>query len=176
MTNTFKLESNTNVLCAGTDFKISVEGKYKDFKIASANQRYVYPTIKQMKTGRLAIIQNIINNWLDAIQEFCVPDLARIDDLQHQFLLRLVDACNSNAGQAIVLYQFFYEEENALVEEWIKNLRAWKTVINPNERLSFFAQKIQIAPIDMTIPENELLQKIQNDTIVRFVGEEMVEV
>ena len=176
VTNTFKLESNTNVLCAGTDFKISVEGKYKDFKIASANQRYVYPTIKQMKTGRLAIIQNIINNWLDAIQEFCVPDLARIDDLQHQFLLRLVDACNSNAGQAIVLYQFFYEEENALVEEWIKNLRAWKTIINPNERLSFFAQKIQIAPIDMTIHENELLQKIQNDTIVRFVGEEMVEV
>lgn len=176
VTNIFKLDSNTKVLCEGTDFKISVEGKCKDFKTTSANQKHDYPTIKQMKVGRPAIIQSVINSWLDVVQDFCKPDMTKIDDLQYQFLLRLVDACNKNSGKAIVLYQLFYEKENALAEKWIKNLRVWKTIINPNERLSFFAQKIQIAPIDMTIPENELLQKIQNDTIVRFVGEEMVEV
>ena len=176
VTNIFKLDSNTKVLGEGTDFKISVEGKCKDFKTATAKQKHDYPTIKQMKVGRPAIIQSVINSWLDAIQDFCKPDMTKIDDLQYQFLLRLADACNKNSGKAIVLYQFFYEKENALAEEWIDNLRTWKSIINPNERLSFFVQKIQIAPIDTSIPENDLLQKVKTDIAVIFVGEEIVEI
>lgn len=176
VTNIYKLDSNTKVLCVGTDFKISVEGKCKDFIAASANQKYVYPTVKQMKAGRPAIIQDVINNWLDAIKDFCKPDLEKVGDLQYQFLLRLVDACNNNTGQAIVLYQFYYEQETSLAEEWIEKLRTWKSIVNPNERLSFIAQKIHIAPIDTSIPENELLQKVKTDMAVVFVGEEIVEV
>lgn len=176
VTNIFKLDSNTKVLCEGTDFKISVEGKCKDFKTASANQKHDYTTIKQMKVGRPAIIQSVINSWLDVVQDFCQPNLARIEDLQYQFLLRLVDACNNNKGRAIVLHQFFYENESVLINEWIENLRIWKSIINPNERLSFFAQKIQIAPIDASVSTEELLQRVKTDRAVAFEKEEIIEI
>ncbi len=176
VTNIFKLDSNTKVLCEGTDFKISVEGKCKDFKTASANQKHDYPTIKQMKVGRPAIIQSVINSWLDVVQDFCKPDMTKIDDLQYQFLLRLVDACNKNSGKAIVLYQLFYEKENTLAEKWIDNLRTWKSIINPNERLSFFVQKIQIAPIDASVSTEELLQKVKTDRAVAFEKDEIIEI
>lgn len=176
VTNICKLDSNTKVLCSGEGFKISVEGKSKDFRKTDEPQKFVYPTIKKMVYGREPIIQNVLNVWIGVIQDFCQPNLARIEDLQYQFLLRLVDACNSNAGRAIVLYQFFYEEENKRMIEWIENLREWKQIINPNERLSFFAQTIQVSPINTSATAEELIKKIQTDMAVIFVKDEIIEI
>ena len=87
-----------------------------------------------------------------------------------------MDACNNNTGRAIVLHQFFYENESTLINEWIENLRIWKSIINPNERLSFFAQKIQIAPIDASVSTEELLQKVKTDRAVAFEKDEIIEI
>ncbi len=176
VTNISKLVSNTKVLCSGDGFKISVEGKSKDFRKTDEPQKFVYPTIREMKSGREPIIKGILDLWIGAIQDFCQPNLARIEDLQYQFLLRLVDACNNNTGRAIVLHQFFYENESTLINEWIENLRIWKSIINPNERLSFFAQKIQIAPIDASVSTEELLQKVKTDRAVAFEKDEIIEI
>lgn len=176
VTNISKLVSNTKVLCSGDGFKISVEGKSKDFRKTDEPQKFVYPTIREMKSGREPIVQSILNVWIGAIQDFCQPNLTKIDDVQYQFLLRLVDACYNNMGRAIVLHQFFYENGSALINEWIENLRIWKSIINPNERLSFFAQKIQIAPIDASVSTEELLQKVKTDRAVAFEKDEIIEI
>ena len=119
--NICKLTSNTDAFCLGDDFRIAVEGKYKEFKNLEQPQKYVYPTIKEMKSGRQSIIQKIEDNWLEAIHDFCNPDTTRIDDLQYQFLLRLVDVCINNPARAIVLYQIFCEDDSA-VNLWIENM------------------------------------------------------
>ena len=160
--NICKLTSNTDVLCLGEDFRIAVEGKYKEFRNLALPQKATYPTIKEMKVGRLNIIQKIEDNWLEAIHEFCNPDTTRIDDLQYQFLLRLVDACINNPARAIVLYQFFCED-NVDVNEWLVSLKEWKSIINPNERLSIYAQVIHVEAIDQSASVEELIQKTKDE-------------
>lgn len=165
--NVCKLTSNTDVLCLGDDFRISVEGKYKEFRNLALPQKSIYPTIKEMKVGRQPIIQKIEDNWLEAIQDFCNPDITRIDDLQYQFLLRLVDACINNPARAIVLYQFF-SEENFDVNEWLVSLKEWELIINPNERLSIFAQVIHVEGIDQNASVEEIIQKTKDEKFNAF--------
>ncbi len=165
--NICKLTSNTDVLCLGEDFRISVEGKYKEFRNLALSQKSIYPTIKEMKVGRQPIIQKIEDNWLEAIQDFCNPDITRIDDLQYQFLLRLVDACINNPARAIVLYQFFCEE-NFDVNEWLVSLKEWELIINPNERLSIFAQVIHVEGIDQNASVEEIIQKTKDEKFNAF--------
>lgn len=165
--NRCKLTSNTDLLCLGDDFRIAVEGKYKEFKNLEQSQEYVYPTIKEMKSGRLPIIQKIEDDWLEAIHDFCNPDQTRIDDLQYQFLLRLVDACINNPARAIVLYQFFCEE-NFDVNEWLVSLKEWELIINPNERLSIYAQVIHVERIDQNASVEEIIQKTKDEKFNAF--------
>ena len=165
--NICKLTSNTDVLCLGDDFRIAVEGKYKEFRNLALPQKSIYPTIKEMKVGRLNIIQKIEDNWLEAIHDFCNPDITRIDDLQYQFLLRLVDACINNPARAIVLYQFFCEE-NFDVNEWLVSLKEWELIINPNERLSIYAQVIYVEGIDQNASVEEIIQKTKNEKFNAF--------
>jgi len=165
--NICKLTSNTDVLCLGEDFRIAVEGKYKEFRNLALPQKSIYPTIKEMKVGRLNIIQKIEDNWLEAIHDFCNPDITRIDDLQYQFLLRLVDACINNPARAIVLYQFFCEE-NFDVNEWLVSLKEWELIINPNERLSIYAQVIYVEGIDQNASVEEIIQKTKNEKFNAF--------
>lgn len=173
--NRCKLTSNTDLLCLGDDFRIAVEGKYKEFKNLEQPQKYVYPTIKEMKSGRQSIIQKIEDNWLEAIQDFCNPDITRVDDLQYQFLLRLVDACINNPARAIVLYQLFCEDDSA-VNLWIENLRIWKSIINPNEKLSIFAQVIHVEGIDQNISVEELIQKTKDESFITFQEESLIKI
>ncbi len=172
--NICKLTSNTDVLCLGEDFRISVEGKYKEFRNLALPQKSIYPTIKEMKVGRLPIIQKIEDNWLEAIHDFCNPDTARIDDLQYQFLLRLVDACINNPARAIVLYQFFCED-NFDVNEWLVSLKEWELIINPNERLSIFAQVIHVEGIDQNVSTQEVIQRAKDEKFNAFQKECLIQ-
>ena len=173
--NICKLTSNTDVLCLGDDFRIAVEGKYKEFKKLEQPQKYVHPTIKEMKVGRLPIIQKIQDDWLEAIHDFCNPDTTRIDDLQYQFLLRLVDACINNPPRAIVLYQFFCED-NFDVNEWLVYLKEWKSIINPNERLSIFSQVIHVEGIVQNVSVKEIIQKTQDEKFNAFKRECLIQI
>lgn len=173
--NICKLTSNTDVLCLGEDFRIAVEGKYKEFRNLALPQKSIYPTIKEMKVGRLNIIQKIEDNWLEAIHDFCNPDITRIDDLQYQFLLRLVDACINNPARVIVLYQFFCEE-NFDVNEWLVSLKEWELIINPNERLSIYAQVIYVEGIDQNASVEEIIQKTKNEKFNAFQKECLIQI
>jgi len=173
--NICNLTSNTNVLCLGDDFRIAVEGKHKEFKKLEQPQKYVYPTIKEMKIGRLPIIQKIQDEWLEAIHDFCNPDTTRIDDLQYQFLLRVVDACINSPARAIVLYQFFCED-NFDVNEWLVYLKEWKSIINPNERLSIFAQVIHVEGIDQNVSVEEIIQKTKDEQFNAFKKECLIQI
>ena len=173
--NICKLTSNTDVLCLGDDFRIAVEGKYKEFKKLEQPQKYVHPTIKEMKSGRQSIIQKIEDNWLEAIHDFCNPDTTRIDDLQYQFLLRLVDVCINNPARAIVLYQFFCED-NSAVNAWIADLKEWKSIINPNEHLSIFAHVIDVEGIDQNVSVEELIQKTKDESFITFQEESLIQI
>ena len=113
-----------------------------------------------MKIGRAAIVQKIVESWLEAVQDFCKPDLAWIDDLPFKFLLRIVDACVNNSGNAIVLHQFFYKEAFDM-RGWLERARIWKSIINPNERLSFYAQAIPIVGVDSYFSTGDFVEKLK---------------
>ena len=151
VTNMCGLCANTDVVCVGKDFRISVEVRLKES---------VCLTIREMKIGRAAIVQKIVESWLEAVQDFCKPDLAWIDDLPFKFLLRIVDACVNNSGNAIVLHQFFYKEAFDM-RDWLERARIWKSIINPNERLSFYAQAIPIVGVDSYFSTGDFVEKLK---------------
>ena len=151
VTNACGLCANTDVLCVGKDYRISVEGRLKE---------NASPSIKEMKIGRTAIVQKIVETWLDAVQDFCKPDLARLDDLPFKFLLRIVDACVNNPGNAIVLHQFFYEKDFD-IRGWLECARIWKSIINPNERLFFCTQAVPIASVDSDFSTDDFIKKLK---------------
>ena len=152
--NICKLTSNTDVLCLGDDFRIAVEGKYKEFKKLEQPQKYVHPTIKEMKVGRLPIIQKIQDDWLEAIHDFCNPDTTRIDDLQYQFFC----------------------EDNFDVNEWLVSLKEWELIINPNERLSIYAQVIHVEGIVQNVSVKEIIQKTQDEKFNAFKRECLIQI
>ena len=166
MTNICGLCANTDVLCVGKAFRISVEGRVKE---ASC------PSIREMKIGRAAIVQKIVESWLEAVQDVCKPDLARLDDLPFKFLLRIVDACVNNPGNAIVLHQFFYEKDFD-IRGWLERARIWKTIINPNERLSFYAQAVPIAGVDSDFSTDDFVKKLKLTALLTSAKEEFNEV
>ena len=166
VTNICGLCANTDVLCVGKGFRISVEGRLKES---------VCPTIKEMKIGRIAIVQKIVESWLDTVQDFCKPDLARLDDLPFKFLLRIVDACVNNSGNAIVLHQFFCEEAFDM-RGWLERARFWKSIINPNERLFFCAQAVPIAGVDSDFSTDDFIKKIKLTALLASAKEEFKEI
>lgn len=166
VTNACGLCANTDVLCVGKNFRISVEGRLKE---------NASPSIMEMKIGRTAIVQKIVESWLDAVQDFCIPDLARLDDLPFKFLLRIVDACVNNTGNAIVLHQFFCEDVFDM-RGWLERARIWKSIINPNARLSFYAQAVPIAGVDSDFSTDDFVKKLKLTALLVSSKEEFYEI
>jgi len=166
VTNICSLCANTDVLCVGKGFRISVEGRLKES---------VCPIIKEMKIGRMEIVQKIVESWLEAIQGFCKPNLARLDDLPFKFLLRIVDACVNNPENAIVLHQFFCADDFDM-RGWLERARIWKSIINPNERLSFCAQTVPIAGVDSDFSTDDFIKKLKLTALLASAKEELYEI
>ena len=44
---------------------------------------------------------------------------------------------------------------------WLERARIWKSIINPNERLSFYAQAIPIVGVDSYFSTGDFVEKLK---------------
>ena len=156
--------SMTDLMIISSEVKIAIEAKYTEYL------KNKYELISSWYSGKNKTEnrKKVLDHWIDILEPFCQLDKGNIDKIPYQFLHRSASACYENNGNAVVLYQLFYDKETfSKLEDFISLLESSKKLINPNNRLRYLIHKIEIKNIS-SVDESDVFEMIKTKAIYKF--------
>ncbi len=131
--------SFTDVMCLTDDYAVAVEGKWTEPR---------YERVARWQTKGSAEHRKIVlQHWLACIEPFACdkPGVDAVSQAIYQMVHRTASACVAAGSKrtACVVYQCFGEsdEPKHRVES---DLKLWKKIIRPSERLRFFVLDVRL--------------------------------
>jgi hypothetical protein len=120
----------------------------------------------------------VLDGWWKMIDAFR-QDKKRSDKIEYQFLHRTASACWGTKGQAIVVYQIFYDKTTqSHLNCFKKHLKKWSQMITPDlTKLRFYTWEIEATlqvTNDIETQENPFLQMKNSQNIYIFGNDKIV--
>ncbi len=132
--------SMTDLMILGNDFKIAVEGKFTEY-VKNKPDLIKKWKLDGDKENRI----KVLNYWSSLIKPFSNGyDNEALNQISYQFYHRTASACDDNKGQAIVVYQVFYDNDTlGFLKHYKSELTKYVSILNPNNKLSFYIWEIE---------------------------------
>ncbi|NCC99697.1 MAG: hypothetical protein EOL95_08385 [Bacteroidia bacterium] len=137
--------SMTDLMILGNDFKVAIEAKFTEYVKIKPDLIDDWKLAGD-KENRI----KVLNYWTSLIKPFSNGyDNDSLNQISYQFYHRTASACNTN-GQAIVVYQVFYDSDTlGFLENYKSKLMDYIKILNPNNKLSFYIWEIEVNQLIM---------------------------
>ncbi len=85
-----------------------------------------------------------MTHWKELLSDFSSINEEKIDSVPYQFLHRSASACYQNQGQAVVIYQLFYDNDTKeKLQDYIDKLSDAVRAIRPSENLKYYVWQMK---------------------------------
>jgi len=132
--------SMTDLMLLSQDDKIAIEAKYTEYVEALPS---TVKTVAQWNKDNTSNKKGVANGWYGMVKPFRMTPEECPDSICYQFLHRTASACWDTKGQAVVIYQVFYDKEKENLAEYKQDLQNCVNIICPNDKLRFYIWEIE---------------------------------
>ncbi|MCX6237063.1 MAG: hypothetical protein NTY07_05795 [Bacteroidia bacterium] len=158
--------SMTDLMILCDDFKIAIEAKFTEYAKMKPD-----PINKwKQKGNNEANKQKVLDYWTSLIRPFSNGfDNDSLQKISYQFYHRTASACKV-LGKAIVIYQVFYDKDTyGFLENFKSKLRDYISILNPNDKLSFYIWEIEVIQKVTDNNENDPFTQMKFQNIYEFI-------
>lgn len=156
--------SMTDLMILGSDFKVAIEAKFTEYVKIKPDLIDDWKRAGD-KENRI----KVLNYWTSLIKPFSNGyDNESLNQISYQFYHRTASACNTN-GQAIVVYQVFYDNDTlGFLENYKSKLMDYIRILNPNNKLSFYIWEIEVNQLIMDNNDIDPFVEMKSSNVYEF--------
>jgi len=150
----------TDLMILGNHLNIAIEAKFTEY---FKNKPQL---IKQwLSEGNAENRKTVLGYWTSLIKLFSKGFSEKhLNQVCYQFYHRTASACKT-FGNAIVVYQIFYDDETkGFVQKYKNEIKNYVKILNPKENLSFYIWEIGVKQLIMDSDNiNPFIEMKRND-------------
>ena len=163
--------SMTDLMVLYGDTKIAIEAKFSEYKKMDDEQ--IGDWLKENPDNRKKVLSywdSLIFPFTKGIEE---NEKMKID---YQFYHRTASACYQSQ-KAFVIYQLFYDDETLpYLDNFVKKLEGYKSIINPTDMLRYFVWKVKTNLLRSDINKNDAFYLMKTEKVYEFTDSHLVEI
>lgn len=132
--------SMTDLMILGNQLNIAIEAKFTEYV------KGVSQLIKQWLTqGDSENRKAVLGYWTSLIKPFSKGfSEEHLNQVCYQFYHRTASACKTS-GNAVVIYQIFYDDETkGFIQEYKNEIKNYVKILNPKENLNFYFWEVGV--------------------------------